>query len=121
MRQYIKELEGITYDTKDNEQKKAYLKHYGRIWRQNNKDKVKITFRKYLEKNRERLNECRKMLYANLPEEERKKRREQQRVQANERYATDAEYRERKRKYSLARYYAKKIENNTSHNHCRES
>lgn len=108
----FKELESKSYDTNDALQKAEYNKHYHRVyrrtWYKNNKDKIKAINKRYVENHREKVAERSRVRYVNLTDEQRAKIRERNRVRANERYATDAEYRRKAIQRNLEQYYRKK-------------
>jgi hypothetical protein len=112
MKGKIRELEGITYDTNDAEQKKAYLRHYHRLWRRNRYKTHKEGFlaynRNYVEKNREKVNAYYRNQYAKKTEEQKNVVREKQRIYAKNKYHSNAEFRSKKKQTSLANYYKKR-------------
>jgi hypothetical protein len=112
MKGKIRELEGITYDIGDAEQKKAYYRHYHRIYKRNlyktHKEVFKAYHKKYIENNREKVNEYHRLRYANKTEEQKNIIRKKQRAFAKNKYANDAEYREKHKQDALANYYKKK-------------
>jgi hypothetical protein len=112
MKGEIRELEGITYDTNDAEQKKAYLRHYHRLYRRNRYKTHKEDFlaynRNYVEKNREKVNAYYRNQYAKKTEEQKDVVREKQRIYAKEKYKNDVEYREKQKQNTLANYYRKR-------------
>jgi hypothetical protein len=112
MKGKIRELEGITYDISDAEQKKAYYRHYHRIYKRNryktHREEVVAYNRKYVEKNREKVNEYHRKCYAKKPEEVKNIMRKKQRIYAKDKYNNDLEYREKHKQAALANYYRKK-------------
>ena len=100
MKGKIRELEGITYDIADAEQKKAYYRHYHRIYKRNlyktHKEVIQAYYKKYIENNREKVNEYNRLWYANKTEEQKNIIREKQRTYAKNKYANDAEYNQKK-------------------------
>jgi translation initiation factor IF-2 len=112
MKGKIRELEGITYDTSDAEQKKAYSRHYHRLYKRNqyktHKEVVHAYNKNYVAKNREKVNAYYRDRYANLSQEQKQLTRETNRIFANNKYKNDAEYREKHKQATLARYYKKK-------------
>lgn len=114
MKGKIRELEGITYDTNDAEQKKAYLRHYHRLYRRNMYKTHKEDFlaynRNYVANNREKVNAYYRNKYANQSEEQKQVIRERNRIFAKNKYHNNAEFRDQKKQASLANYYKKKAE-----------
>lgn len=112
MKGKIRELEGITYDIADAEQKKVYYRHYHRIYKRNRYKTHKEVFqaynKKYIEKNREKVNEYYRNRYAKKTEEQKNIMREKQRTYAKEKYNNNVEYREKHKQSALANYYRKK-------------
>lgn len=108
----FKELEGKLYDTNDALQKAEYNKHYHRVyrrtWYKNNIEKIKEINKRYIENNREKVAEKSRVRWVNLPDEQKAKIRERNRVKANEKYATDAEFRRKCIERNLAKYYRKR-------------
>ena len=114
MKGKIRELEGITYDTSDAEQKKEYIRHYHRLYKRNqyktHKEDILAYNRNYVAKNREKVNAYYRNLYANQSEEQKQIIRERNRIFAKNKYHNNAEFRAKKKQASLANYYNKKAE-----------
>jgi hypothetical protein len=64
--------------------------------------------KRYVEKNREIVAEKSRARWVNMPDKEKAQIRERNRVRANERYATDAEFRKKVIQRNLEQYYKKK-------------
>lgn len=111
MKGKIRHLEGITYDLRDAEQKKAHLRHYQRIyhrdWDEKNKDKIKQYNAKYFQSHKEQINEKRRELYETLTDEQKAKIKEYNRHYQYIRYNTDKEFAERQ-KQKVSDYYYRK-------------
>lgn len=95
---------GISYDLKDPEQKRAYHSAYHRIWREANKDRLNAYQQQYRKQHPEKRNMYQKTYQSKITDEQKQQRREKNTLYARQRYQTDAEFRERKASKCVERY-----------------
>lgn len=106
----IKELEGISYETKEPLEYKAYRRHYHRLWMRNNRGKVAQYQRQHYDKHKEAEQERSRRNYQEQAEE-RKAMRAAKRMVANYiKYHFNDEFREQKKEHTIQQYYIKKEE-----------
>lgn len=106
----IKEIEGVAYDTADPDQKKEYRRHYYRVWKQNNPDKIKAYEAKYCIVRRERRMVEKEGIEAQKPKPQMTMKKVKSAIFNYIKYNYDEVLREAKKEAVLQHYYNKKEE-----------
>lgn len=113
MKGSIREIDGITYDISDPNEKKEYHKHYQRNYKREyikkDPEKRRDYAREYYHKNKERMAEQNKRWCAeNRTKEQKDMARLKSAIGNYIKYNYNTEYREEKKEYILKTYHIKK-------------